>query len=123
MGKARVYIVDEHEPVRLALADRLGKSADLQLVGHTGNAETAVDAVRDGRADVVLIEVKRSDGLGLEILRQLTALPNAPRVMVLTSYPTTWEEEAACRAGADSYTLKEIDSDDLIRRISELAES
>ncbi len=121
MAKARVYIIDEHDTVRLALADRLGKAGDLKIIGHAGGADQAVSEVRRERPDVVLVEVKRSDGLGLEILRQVSEMPNAPRVMVLTSYPSTWEEEAACRAGAVSYLLKDIDSEELIRHIGELA--
>ena len=121
MARSRVFIVDEHETVRLALADRLGRAADLKVIGHTGNADQAVTEVRQERPDVVLIEVKRSDGLGLEILRQVAELANPPRVLVLTSYPSAWEEQAAVRAGADSYLLKDIDSEDLIRRIVEIA--
>ncbi len=121
MARSRVYIVDEHETVRQALADRLGRAADLKIVGHSGNADQAITEVRQGSPDVVLIEVKRSDGLGLEILRQVAEMPNPPRVLVLTSYRSAWEEQAAIRAGADSYLLKDIDSEDLIRRIVDMA--
>jgi DNA-binding NarL/FixJ family response regulator len=41
-------------------------------------------------------------------------------VAVLTSYPSTWERKAAQRAGAEAYLLKDIDSEELIRRICAL---
>lgn len=123
MGKARVYIVDEHEEVRLALAERLAREANLQIIGHSGDAMEAINASQEEKPDVVLIEVKRSDGLGLEILRQLATLPHEPRVAVLTSYPSTWEQRAAQRAGAIAYFLKDIDSEELIRSISSLAQA
>ncbi len=121
MAKARVYIVDEHEPVRLALADRLGKAAEIRVLGHSGHADEALTDVRRTQPDVVLLEVKRSDGLGLEVLRQVAEMPNPPKVLVLTSYPTEWEAQAATRAGASSYLLKDIDPEDLIHQIVELA--
>jgi DNA-binding NarL/FixJ family response regulator len=116
-----VYIVDEHAEVRLALAERLARESKLQVIGHSGDASEVMDASLTTKPDVVLIEVKRSDGLGLEILRQLARLPHQPRVAVLTSYPSTWEQEAALRAGAIAYFLKDIDSEELIRSISSLA--
>ncbi len=118
MTAVRVYIVDEHASVRLALADRLSHSTQLHVIGHTGRAEDVVRDVREHHPDVVLVEVKRSDGMGLEILRQLSTLATRPNLIVLTSYPSSWEREAACRAGACSYLLKDIEPEELIRKIS-----
>jgi DNA-binding NarL/FixJ family response regulator len=120
VSSTRIYIVDEHSQVRLALADRLNHSADLQVIGHTGSAEEVVKEVREKCPDIVLMEVKRSDGMGLEILRQLSTLTKAPRIVVLTSYPSFWERQAASRAGAISYLLKEIETEELIQHIMDL---
>jgi DNA-binding NarL/FixJ family response regulator len=122
VSHARIYIVDEHEEVRLALAERLARESDLQVIGHSGDAAEVLDEGLAQKPDVVLIEVKRSDGMGLELLRQLADLPHQPRVAVLTSYPSTWEQEAAERAGAIAYFLKDIDPDELVRSISSLAQ-
>jgi DNA-binding NarL/FixJ family response regulator len=119
---ARLYIVDEHDTVRSALAQRLSRAGKLAVIGHSGNAEMVLREIREKKPDVVLVEVKRSDGLGFELMRQIANLPDPPRLAVLTSYPSTWEQEAAGRAGAQSYLLKDIDSEDLIRKISGLIE-
>ena len=121
MSPARVYIVDEHPSIRVALAERLGRAADLKVIGYTGVWEDVIDDVRSLHPDVVLMEIKRSDGMGLELLKELAGLPGAPGLLVLTSYLSSWEEDAARRAGAAAYLLKEIDPEELIRRISELA--
>jgi DNA-binding NarL/FixJ family response regulator len=117
---ATVYIADEHESVRSALADRLDRTADLTVIGQAGDAEKVLKEIRKEQPDVVLIEVKRSDGLGLEIVRQIATLPFSPLLIVLTSYASNWEQKAASRAGAARYLLKEIDSDELIRHIIKL---
>jgi DNA-binding NarL/FixJ family response regulator len=114
----KLYIVDEHESVRSALADRLGRADDVIVLGHSSEIEQVFTDIQVGKPDIVLVEVKRTDGLGLEIVRQLASLPNPPQLAVLTSYPTDWEEKAAVRAGADAYLLKDIDSEELIRHIS-----
>ena len=116
----RIYIVDEHLPVRVALADRLSRSREMQVVGHTGSADEVMEDVQQRQPDVVILEVKRSDGMGLELLRQLADLVDHPHLVVLTSYPSSWEEQAAARAGAVSYLLKEIETDLLIEQLCEL---
>ncbi len=120
MNPALVYIVDEHEPVRGALAERLGRAEGITILGHSGAVDQVVQDTANDHPDVVLLEIKRTDGMGVELLRQLTHLPDPPQVIVLTSYPTEWEKEAARRAGAAAYLLKEIDSDELIRYIADL---
>ncbi|TFH37813.1 MAG: response regulator transcription factor [Anaerolineales bacterium] len=121
MTSASVYIVDEHDAVRAALAERLGHASDLRVIGHAGKPDIVMAEVRKAKPSIVLLEVKRKDGMGLELVRQIAALAAPPRLAVLTSYPTKWEEEAALRAGADAYLLKNIDSKDLIDRIAQLA--
>jgi two-component system response regulator DevR len=120
LNLTRVYIIEEHHSVRLALADRLSHSADLQVIGHTGSADEVLRDVRRICPDIVLMEVKRSDGMGLEILRQLSTLAKPPRLVVLTSYPSFWERQAASRAGAASYLLKDIETEELIQHITDL---
>lgn len=121
MCSARIYIIDEHETVRSVLAERLNRAGQLEVIGHAGDANQALADVRHSRPDVVLLEVKRSDGLGLELVRQVAGLSTAPIVAVLTSYPSNWEQQAATRAGASLYMLKEIDTEELIRCITDLS--
>jgi len=120
LSAVKLYIVDEHESVRTALAERLDRADNMLVVGHCGDAGESIEQVRNTEPDVVLIEVKRKDGMGLELLRQVSTLPIHPKVAVLTSYPSDWEQEAASRAGADNYLLKDIDLDDLIGSIVSL---
>jgi DNA-binding NarL/FixJ family response regulator len=117
MGTTRLYISDEHPTVRSALAERLSRDATLTVVGQSGDTETMLSEVHTNKPDVVLIEVKRTDGMGLEMIRQVANMPNPPCLIVLTTYASRWEEDAACRAGATAYLLKDIDTGELIRHI------
>lgn len=123
MSAASVYIVEERPQVRTALATRLGKSSKIKVTGHSGEAQTALEEIGAGKPDAILLEVKRTDGMGLEILRRLADLPDRPKIIVLTSYPASWEQQSAERTGADAYVLKDIESEELIRLILELVGS
>ncbi len=121
LSEARLYIIDEHVTVRSALAERLDQAADLHVIGHAGDVKEVMQDVGEKKPDIVLLEVKRKDGMGLEILRSIVAMDCSPRLAVLTSYPTKWEEDAALRAGAVCYMMKDIDSEELIRMIEQCA--
>ncbi|HMK07950.1 MAG TPA: response regulator [Anaerolineales bacterium] len=113
----RVYVIDEHGPVRRALADRLSRQGSVTVVGDSAEAAQALESIRQGEVDIVLIEIKRSDGMGLEWVRQISSRPESPKVIVLTTYPSDWEEAAARRAGAAAYVLKDLDAQELLQHI------
>jgi two-component system response regulator DevR len=118
VNQIKILIVDEHVHVRCALAERLSQSDEIEVIGHTGSIDEILGCVTDKHPDLVLIEVKRSDGMGLEIIRQLSGMLGAPKLFVLTTYPSNWEREAAKRAGAHMYLLKDIETRELIKHIT-----
>jgi DNA-binding NarL/FixJ family response regulator len=117
-----VIIIDEHETVRQALAERLRSSGDVEVMGCTGCWQEGIHMAVDCAADVVLLETKRSDGQGMAALRRLRAEHPYTCVVVLTSYPDPAEREKALEAGAAGYLLKDIGSEHLVRQIREIAQ-
>ncbi len=117
MNPLKVYLIDDHDAVREALMVRLCSAADILVVGETGDAEEGLLEVRALRPDVVIVETKRADGRGLEIVNWVAQCGLGVKVVVLTSYPTEWERWAAHRAGAAIYLLKDIGSPSLVEQI------
>jgi DNA-binding NarL/FixJ family response regulator len=114
MDAVRVFILDDHDDVRHALAASLGSLPGLEVVGEAAEAEDGLRLITRLRPDVVLVETKRSDGRGLEIVSLIAQGGHGPCVIVLTSYLSEWEHWAVRRAGAIGYFLKEIGSPQLI---------
>lgn len=114
---ARLLIIDDRESVRQALEARLGKAPEIELVGSTGSSQDGLCIVREHQPDVVLLEIKMADGSGLDTCRQIVAENAAISVIILTSYVDEAERQAAFRAGASRYILKDIDSQRLIKAI------
>ena len=119
MPEITLYIIDERVTVRTALAERLNQTENMLVVGHAGDVETIMNDVEVKKPDIILLEVKRKDGMGLEILRSVVSMNPSPRIAVLTSYPTKWEEDAALRAGAVCYMMKDLDFEELIGMIEQ----
>ena len=118
----KVYLLEAHDEVRQALLTRLCTSKDIQVVGDSTDAEAGLLDIKMLQPDVVLVETKRPDGRGLEIINWLAHSGLRARVIVLTSYLSDWEKWAAFRAGAARYLLKEVDSGQLIKEIHAVAQ-
>jgi two-component system response regulator DevR len=121
-GKIRVMIVDDHERVRCELVASLGRCETVEVVGATGCAEEATRWLAERQPDVVLLDVKRDDGGGLDLCRRLTGNGHGCAVVVLTSYLSGEEWREAREAGATDYLFKQIDFKALLAKISEVAQ-
>jgi DNA-binding NarL/FixJ family response regulator len=113
----RLLIVDDHPEVREALRTRLGRLPGVLVVGDGSGTEDDLRQVRTLRPDAVIIDSKRADGRGLEIIDGIVQSRLGTHVIVLTSYPGEWERWAVQRAGAERYLLKDIGSEELLDQI------
>lgn len=117
----RVMIIDDHSDVLQALATQLAKSPDIEVVGQASEPEEALEASARLHPDVVLIEPKRQDGRGLELIHLLATQHTVGDMVVLTSYASEWEAWATIKAGAAAYLLKDINTTDLVHRLLDVA--
>ncbi|HEX5480270.1 MAG TPA: response regulator [Dehalococcoidia bacterium] len=109
-ARIRIVLVDEHTEARDALERRARRHPRLDVVGATDSPEMAVRLVEEQRPDVVLIDIKRSDGRSGETIPLLRALDAAirPCIVVYVALLTRAEEQAAGRLGADAVLLKQL---------------
>ena len=119
--KVRVLLIDDHEDARTTLARRLGRDPRLELLGTASELEEAARILLHVRPDIVLLDIHRSDGRGMDACWALRTVTDAP-VVVFTSFLTAALWEAAREAGAADYLLKHIDTDRLSQQIVRLAE-
>lgn len=117
----RVYVVDDHEAVRVALVRQLHAAPGLRVVGESGAVESARADIVAQRPDVILLETKRADGRGLELLGWVIKHSGDARIVVLTSYPSEWERWAVTRAGAAGYLLKDIGTTQLVEQLRSIS--
>jgi DNA-binding NarL/FixJ family response regulator len=112
-------IVDDHERVRCELVTSLARCETVEVVGATGCAEEAARWLAERHPDVVLLDVKRDDGGGLDLCRCLSGNGHGCAVVVLTSYLSGEEWREAREAGATDYLFKQIDFKALLAKITE----
>jgi DNA-binding NarL/FixJ family response regulator len=110
-------IMDDHAAVREALVARLGAEPDFEVRAAPVEVDAGLAEVIAWRPQIVLLEPKRADGRGLELLNRVTQAGSGARVVVLTSYTSSWELWGTHRSAAEVYLLKDIDSGRLVERL------
>ena len=118
----RVLLADDQRLVRSGFRMILRADADLEVVGEAGDGVEAVALARELRPDVVLMDVRMPRVDGIEATRQITAMDNPPRVLVLTTFDLDEYVYAALRAGASGFLLKDAPEDQLAAAIRIAAE-
>ncbi|GLZ78703.1 DNA-binding response regulator [Actinorhabdospora filicis] len=117
----RVLIVDDHPIVRQGLRAAL-EDGGLSVVADVGTGERALELVPELRPDVVVMDLQLGAGLdGAETTRLLRALPEPPRVLVLTTYDSEADILRAIEAGATGYLLKDAEPGELRAAIATAA--
>lgn len=116
-----ILIVDDDPLVRAGLRLILGGSPSLQVVGEGSDGDEAVDLVTEHRPDVVLMDIRMPRVDGLEATRRLQALPEPPRIIVLTTFDSDDLVLRALTVGADGFLLKDTPPPRMVEAILQVA--
>ncbi|MDI6102776.1 response regulator transcription factor [Actinoplanes sp. NEAU-A12] len=116
----RVVVVDDEALVRSGFKMILNAAPDIEVVAATNGAD-ALDAVRENRPDVVLLDIRMPDVDGLTVLGQVRALPEPPVVAMLTTFDADEYVLTALHAGAAGFLLKDTEPEHLAQLVRTLA--
>lgn len=122
LQRINILIVDDHSVVRQGIRAFLEAQADLTVIGEAESGEQAVQLAQKYLPDVVLMDLLMSGMNGVESTRLIKQVSPHSQVIVLTSY---YEDEnifPALRAGAISYTLKDIHPTELVETVRKAAQ-
>ena len=117
----RVFLVDDHEVVRRGVAEVLEDDPEISIVGEAGSVAEALTRVPAARPDVVVVDMRLPDGDGGQLCAALRARLPGLRCLVLTSYSDGEAVEAAVRAGASGYLLKQVRGSALVSAVRTVA--
>lgn len=102
----RVFIVEDHPVVREGYVMLLDGAPGLDLVGTAETGEEALTAVPAAAPDVVAVDLQLPGMSGLEVVKHLRALEDAPSILVVSAHEEAIYAERAFEAGADGYLTK-----------------
>ena len=103
----RVLIADDHALARGGLSGMLAADAEFEVVGEAVDGADAVEQARTLQPDVVVMDIRMPRMDGIEATRRIRGEPEAPRVLVLTTFDLDEYVYEALRAGAGGFLLKD----------------
>ena len=115
MNSLRLLIVDDEPLIRLGIRKDLAGLPSVRVIGEAGCVADAVEAIRPGEVDLVLLDVQLPDGTGFDVVRQIGP-DRMPAVVFVTAYDKYAIQ--AFEVNAVDYLLKPFDE----RRLHESIE-
>ncbi len=117
----RILLVDDHAVLRAGLRALLEAEPGFQVVGEAGTGEEGVRLAGQTRPDVVVMDLSMPGMGGLEAVRQIAALNQGARVLVLTMHGEEEHLLPVLEAGGSGYVTKKSADEELIEAIHTVA--
>lgn len=121
MNTTRILIVDDHPVVRMGLQQMLSQELDLEVCGEAGTVAEALELAAQSSPDLVIVDISLPDRSGLELVKQLTAGGDGPRIVISSMHDEKLFAERALKAGAHGYVAKEEATRDLVDAVRKVA--
>ncbi|HYN71669.1 MAG TPA: response regulator transcription factor, partial [Nakamurella sp.] len=114
-----VLIADDQALLRAGFRALIDSADDLEVVGEASTGREALDLVRAGGVDVVLMDVRMPEMDGLAATRAITADPElgTVKVLILTTFELDEYVFQALRSGASGFLGKGVGPDELLDAI------
>lgn len=113
----RIAIVDDHAMVRAGLRQFFSDQADFQVVAEARNGREALDIVRKGEVDVMVLDLSMPEHGGVDALAAIKArAPDLP-VLILSGFAEEHYATTLLRQGASGYLNKDCDPEDIVKAI------
>jgi DNA-binding NarL/FixJ family response regulator len=126
MSSIRVVLIEDHDLTRMGMKIALQQQGELMFVGEAATGAEGVSLVNSQHPDVAIVDLGLPDMDGVEVTRQIKAAATdagrATKVLILTLTDSQETVLAAFAAGADSYCIKDISSENLVQALKLTAE-
>ena len=116
----RIAIVDDHAMVRAGLRQFFADQPDFEVVAEAANGREAMDIVRQGGVDVVVLDIGLPGEDGLSVASLLKSRPEVGTI-ILSARDGLHDRLAGMRAGADRYLVKPVNLLELAMNIDATA--
>jgi DNA-binding NarL/FixJ family response regulator len=111
--KVRVLLAEDHTLVRAGFRALLEKVEGVQVIGEVSDGLDALRVAKEGRPDVVLMDIAMPGMNGLEATKRMRQECPDTKVLMLSMYTNEEYLKEALRAGASGYLLKDADRTEL----------
>lgn len=116
-NKIRVMIADDHAVLRAGLRMLVNVQPDMEVVSEAPDGDKAVQAARETKPDVAVLDLTMPGLGGMRALQEITRCCRATRVLILTMHDDAAYLRSVLSAGASGYVLKRSADAELLTAI------
>lgn len=120
-ARIKVLLADDHAVVRAGYRFLLSYNPDIEVVAEAGDGQEALQLLERLQPDVLVLDLTMPGMHGLEVLHQIKARRNSPRVLVFTMHENPAFVEQALQSGASGYLSKNSEPEILVAAIRSIA--
>jgi DNA-binding NarL/FixJ family response regulator len=113
----RIALVDDHAMVRAGLRQFFYDQADFCVVAEAASGREALDIVRAGGVDVLLLDIAMPGQNGVDVLAAIRARAPELPVLILSGFAEAQYAVTLLRQGASGYLSKDCDPDQLVKAV------
>ena len=113
----RIAIVDDHAIVRAGLRQFFADHIDLEVVAEAADGREALDLVRAGGIDVVIMDLSMGEKGGVEALVAIKARAPELPVLIFSALPEAHYATALLQQGASGYLGKDCEPENIVEAI------
>jgi DNA-binding NarL/FixJ family response regulator len=106
-GKTRILVAGGDLQFRHLLSERLRRENDLSVCGLADTTETIIDAVREEKPDVVVLETDIKDSGALQLIERIKALDTRVIILAVSNDNESFYVKRVIRSGAGGYITKD----------------
>ena len=117
---ARLLVIDDEPNLQYSLVKSL--SSETLEVATAGTARLGIEAVRQQRPDVVILDVRLPDLTGIEAFDEIRRIDPRLPVIIITAFSTADTAIEAMKRGAFEYLLKPVDFHELRQLVNKAIE-
>ncbi|MBN3923256.1 response regulator transcription factor [Nostoc sp. NMS4] len=122
MSEIKILVIEDHNLTRIGLRSALQTQPEFNIVGEAANAADGLKLLKTLKPDVATIDIGLPDMDGIELTRTFRQYQSenedyTTKLLILTMQNSEQAVLAAFAAGADSYCMKDIETEKLVEAV------
>ncbi|MBW4623638.1 MAG: response regulator transcription factor [Cyanosarcina radialis HA8281-LM2] len=127
MNEIKIVLIEDHKLTRIGLRAAFQTDPEIKIVGEAANGREGLTLLEMTKPDVAIVDIGMPEMDGIELsqkFRQFQAQndDDSTKILILTMRGTEESVLAAFAAGADSYCMKDIETESLLQAVKQTHE-